>query len=171
MTLRLVVGRIGRPHGIRGDVVVDVRTDSPAERFAAGSVLDADRPEIGTLTVEGTQWHSGRLLVRFAGVTDRTAAQALGGVLLEVDGADLPPPADPDEFHDHQLVGLAAIGPAGTALGEVVEVVHTPSGELLVLRTGEGREVLVPFVRDIVPEVDVPGGRLVVDPPEGLLDL
>lgn len=168
--MQLVVGRVGRAHGIRGDVLVEVRTDDPDERFAAGSVLVTDPADAGPLTVADVRWHSGKLVVRFAGVENRTGAEGLRGLRLVVDSDDLPPTDDPDEFHDHQLVGLAAVGLDGRALGSVVDVVHSAAGEILVLHF-EGRERLVPFVRAIVPTVDVPGGRVVIDPPEGLFDL
>ncbi|MGH3777122.1 MAG: ribosome maturation factor RimM [Pseudonocardiaceae bacterium] len=162
-----VVGRIGRPHGLRGEVTVQVRTDSPQERFAAGAQLGAGAGR--TLTVEAVRPHAGSLLVRFAGVTDRAAAVQLRGVLLTVEATELPALDDPDEFYDHQLEGLAAFGSDGTKLGTVREVVHAPASDLLVVETDRG-EVLVPFVRAIVPEVDLVGGRVVLDPPAGLLD-
>lgn len=168
--MQLVIGRVGRAHGIRGDVLVDVRTDEPDERFAAGSVIATDPATTGPLTVAEARWHSGKLVVAFEGFADRTAAEALRGVHLVIDSADLAPLDDPDEFHDHELVGLAAALPDGAACGVVTEVIHTPGGDLLALRVDD-REVLVPFVRQFVPTVDVPGGRVVVDPPPGLLEL
>jgi len=169
--LQLVVGRIGRPHGIRGEVSVEVRTDSPDERFAAGSVLVTDPAERGPLTVSRLHWHSGRLLLTFDGVADRSAAEALRGTLLVVDSAELPALADPDEFYDHQLVGLRAELPDGAVLGTVEDVVHALAEDLVAVRRPDGGELLVPFVSEIVPTVDLPAGRIVVDPPEGLLDL
>jgi 16S rRNA processing protein RimM len=166
----LVVGRIGRAHGVRGDVLVEVRTDEPDERFAPGSVLVTDPGEAGPLTVADLRWHSGKLVIRFAGVDDRTGAEQLRGIRLVVDTADLPPTEDPDEFHDHELVGLKAETLDGGKLGPVVDVLHTPAGDLLVLKHG-GRESLIPFIREMVPTVDLAAGRLVVNPPEGLLDL
>jgi 16S rRNA processing protein RimM len=123
------------------------------------------------LTVEAVREHQGRLIVAFDGVYDRDLAEELRGVLLWVDGAGLPAPADPDEFHDHQLVGLAAVTPSGQPLGEVASIDHAPASDLLVLRRTEGGTALVPFVKAIVPEVDLAGGRVVIDAPEGLLDL
>lgn len=166
---RLAVGRIGRAHGVRGEVSVDVSTDDPGVRFAPGSSLATDRPGLGPLTVESVRPHSGRLLVRFAGVGDRTAAEALRGALLVVDASDIPPSADPDEFHDQQLIGLRAVTADGAEIGEVVDVEH-PGQDLLIIRRGDGGDALVPFVRALVPEVDVPGGRIVIDPPPGLLE-
>ena len=163
-----------RPHGIRGEVAVEVRTDDPGRRFAAGSVLDTDPPAAGPLTVVSTRWHSGRLLVSFAGIADRTRAEPLRGVWLTVDAAQVTVPEDPDEFHDHQLVGLTVVTTAGEQVGVVTDVRHHGQ-DLLVIEppTGSGRrsEVLVPFVSSIAVDVDVAGGRMVIDPPAGLLDL
>ncbi|WP_119729289.1 ribosome maturation factor RimM [Thermomonospora amylolytica] len=166
---QIVVGRIGRAHGVRGEVAVDVRTDDPDARFAPGSVLRTDPGHVGPLTVERARWHSGRLLLRFTGVDDRTAAEQLRGTWLVVDAAELPPPEDPDEFLDHQLVGLTAVTPDGGMVGTVAEVRHYGQ-DLLVVRRENGGEALVPFVAALVPEVDVAGGRIVIDPPPGLLD-
>jgi 16S rRNA processing protein RimM len=220
----LVVGEIVRPHGIRGEVIVNVRTDEPDARFAVGSTLSTDpsagaagrpgpvgsaggpvgavgsagplaRPAAGgagpgaersavpapadgrfvvppTLTVESVRRHpQGRLIVAFGGIHDRNLAEELRGVLLWVDSGSIPAIDDPDEFHDHQLVGLAAVTPDGERLGEVVSVDHAPACDLLVLARPGGGTALVPFVKAIVPEVDLAGGRVVVTPPEGLLDL
>jgi 16S rRNA processing protein RimM len=169
--MQVVVGRIGKAHGIRGEVTVEVRTDDPESRFAPDAVLTTDRPERPTLVVERSRPHHGRLLVQFAGVPDRNAAELLRGILLSVDASDDEAIDDPDEFYDHQLIGLAAVHVDGTPIGEVVDIVHLPASVLLALRTPEGREILVPFVASIVPEVDVQGGRVVIDPPPGLLEL
>lgn len=178
----LIVGRIGKPHGIRGEVTVEVRTDEPEARFAPGMVLRT-MPGVGApaepgayrvpaeLIVESARSHQGRLLVAFEGVLDRDVAEALRGTLLGVDSAAVAPPEDPEEFHDHQLVGLAVVTPSGERLGEVARIDHAPASDLLVLRRPEGRTALIPFVKAIVPEVDLAGGRVVVDPPGGLLDL
>ncbi|MCW3840704.1 ribosome maturation factor RimM [Micromonospora yasonensis] len=178
----LIVGRIGKPHGIRGEVTVEVRTDEPEARFAPGSVLRTEPGAVAPaepgayrvpeeLTVESARFHQGRLLVAFEGVLDRDVAEALRGTLIGVDSADVAAPEDPEEFHDHQLVGLAVVTPAGERLGEVARIDHAPASDLLVLRRPEGRTALIPFVKAIVPEVDLAGGRVVVDPPGGLLDL
>jgi 16S rRNA processing protein RimM len=170
----LLVGVVVRPHGLRGELVVDVRTDSPEERFVAGTVLTravADGTAVGALTVESSRPHSGRLLVRFVEAPDRTAAEALRGARLLVDRAALPSTGDPDEFHVHQLEGLDVELADGTAVGTVREIAHGPGGELLVLARPDLPDALVPFVRAIVPTVDLDGGRIVLTPPEGLLDL
>jgi 16S rRNA processing protein RimM len=169
--VQVVVGRIGKAHGIRGEVTVEVRTDDPDLRFAEDAVLATDRPDRPSLVVERSRPHHGRLLVQFQGVPDRNAAELLRGVLLSTDADDDPGLDDPDEFYDHQLVGLSAYTVGGELLGEVADVVHLPASVLLVVRRDGAREVLVPFVRAIVPEVDVAAGRVVVDPPPGLLEL
>jgi 16S rRNA processing protein RimM len=173
----IVVGRIGKAHGIRGDVTIDVRTDLPERRFAVGSRFDRSGGGPDLLIAE-SRWHSGRLLIRFEGVTDRTAAEGLRGVVLTIDPDQAGDPADPDEpaddgefWWDRDLVGLRAVTPDGSPLGEVADVVHTAAGELLAIRRPDGGEHLVPFVQDIVPTVDPAGGRVVVDAPPGLFDL
>lgn len=169
--MQLVVGRIARPHGIRGEVVVEVTTDEPASRYVPGATLDTDPASAGPLTVESVRPHQGRLIIAFDGVFDRDGADALRDVRLCVDSADLTPPDDPDEFHDFQLVGLAAVSPDGHGFGEVVGVEHGPAADLLVLRRPDGARALVPFVRAIVPTVDLGAGRVVLTPPEGLFEL
>jgi 16S rRNA processing protein RimM len=184
--VELVVGRIGRPHGVRGEVTVEVRTDDPDDRFAAGRALATNPAESGPLTVERVRWHSGRLLVNFAGIQDRDAADGLRGVLLVIDSADLPPSGDADEFYDHELIGLAAVTVDGMKIGVVTEVRHLGQDLLVIGRSageiaqaagqpaggpagGKDDEVMVPFVAALVPEVDVGAGRIVIDPPPGLL--
>ena len=169
--MQLVIGQIVRPHGVRGEVVVEVSTDNPATWYVAGSALATDPAPAGPLTIESVRPHQGRLIVAFDGVFDRDGAEALRGVRLCVDSADVAPSEDPDEFHDFQLVGLAAVDTAGQALGEVVGVEHGPAAELLVLRRPDGRRALVPFVKAIVPTVDLSARRVVLTPPEGLFDL
>lgn len=168
--MRLVVGHIGRAHGVRGEVVIDVRSDDPQERFVPGAVLATEGAESGPLTVRRTRWHQGRLLVSFVQVPDRTAAEKLRGTVLVVDSTELPGSSEPEEFRDHELLGLAAVTPAGAELGSVVDVVH-PNQDLLVMRTPDGGECWVPFVSAIVVDVDVAAGRVVIDPPAGLFDL
>lgn len=177
-----MIGRVIRPHGVRGEVVVEAHTDSPDERFAVGSVVDTDPSSAGPLRISevrrlggraerGRAGYQSRLLVLFDGYADRDVAEALRGVYLLVDSADVPAPDDPDEFHDHQLVGLRAQSPDGEPLGTVVRVEHAPASDLLVLARPDGASALVPFVKAIVPEVDVAGGKVVVTAPEGLFDL
>jgi len=167
--MQVTVGRIGRPHGIRGDVVVGVRTDEPELRFAVGSRLDTDRADVGPLTVAAVRWQSGELIVRFRGIRDRTSAGELRGTWLSVDSGTLAPTGDPDEFRDHDLVGLCVRTVDGAEVGVVEDVLHHGQDTLIV--RAASREILVPFVKAIVTSVDVEAGVLVIDPPPGLLDL
>jgi 16S rRNA processing protein RimM len=179
--MQVTVGRIGRPHGVRGDVVVGVRTDEPELRFARGSRLDTDPVRVGPLTVVGSRWHSGDLLVRFEGISDRTAAAELGGTWLMAESATFAALDDPDVFRDGDLVGLSVRTVDGTVVGTVTDVLHHGKDILVIDPADPGGvpgavgaragQILVPFVKAIVPEVDIPGGVLVIDPPEGLLNL
>ena len=161
----VVVGRIGRAHGLKGEVFVEPRTDEPERRFAAGATL---RSSSGSLTVAGSRTHSGKLVVRFEEIDGRTAAEAARGTELTclVDPTELPD--DPEEFYDHQLVGLRVETTAGEVVGELDRVEHGAAQDLLVIRTPE-REILFPFVSVFVPEVDLAGRRLVIDDQPGLL--
>jgi 16S rRNA processing protein RimM len=123
------------------------------------------------LVLESLRWHQGRVIAQFEGVPDRNVADELRGVLLQVDSSELTPPDDPDEFHDHQLVGLRVESVDGAELGTVARIDHTHASDLIVLTKPDGGTALIPFVSQIVPTVDLTGGRVVVDPPEGLLDL
>ncbi|PRY45664.1 16S rRNA processing protein RimM [Geodermatophilus tzadiensis] len=166
----VVVGRIGRPHGVRGEATVEVRTDDPDDRFVPGAVLLTDPAARGPLTVAGARWHREVLLLAFEGYSSREDVETLRDTLLEVPVADLPELEDPESFYDHQLVGLAVRLADGSPLGTVTAVRHEGADLLVVARDG-GRELLVPFVTAIVPTVDLAAGVVVVDPPEGLLDL
>jgi 16S rRNA processing protein RimM len=167
----IVVGRIGRPQGIKGEVTVEVRTDDPEDRFAPGRVLQTEPAERGPLTVEASRRQGKYLVVAFQGPVDRNDAEALRDTMLLLDTQDLPPLAEEDEYYDTQLLGLRAELTDGSALGVVTDVLHLPGGDVLVVKRTHGAEALVPFVKAIVPTVDLGSGTLVVDPPEGLLDL
>jgi 16S rRNA processing protein RimM len=173
--VRLVAGRVVRAHGLRGEVVVDVRSDQADRRFAPGTVL-ATEPDRGRLTVTAARRHHDRLLVRFDGVADRDAAEALRGTDLLVDvTAELTGPGEAAEtggagaWFVVELVGCEVTDTAGRPLGRVGGVVPSPAHDLLVVVHG-GREVLVPFVGPLVPVVDVAARRVVVDPPGGLFE-
>src|SRR5258708_31380090 len=174
--MQLVVGRVRRPHGIRGELTVRVHTDARDLRLAAGSVPATEPAARGPVTVSASRWHSGRLLVTFAGYAGRSQAEELRGTLLVMDSSEVGPAADPEEFHDYELIGLEVLTRAGEPVGVVADVLHQGQ-DLLVIQPQEGRpagahgEVLVPFVAAIAPEVDITAGRLVIDPPPGLLDL
>jgi 16S rRNA processing protein RimM len=170
--MQLMVGRISRPHGVRGELAVEVRTDDPELRLATGAVLATEPAAAGPLTIASTRWHQGRLLVQFEGLNDRDDADELRGVLLVVDSAELEDVADPDEFRDHQLIGLAVLTLDGEQVGQVTDVLHYGQDLLVVAGLGEraGTEIMIPFVSAIVPDVDVSAGQLRIDPPPGLLD-
>lgn len=172
--MELVVGRVARAHGITGEVVVDVRTDDPEERFAPGNTLQAKASRgagARSYTIESARTHGNRLLIRLAGVADRNAADALRGTLFVVDSEELPPIEEPDEYYDHQLERLTVRTVDGVEVGTVVEVLHTAGGELLSVKTPAGAEILVPFVAAIVTTVSLADGIVEIDPPDGLLDL
>jgi len=174
--VELVIGRVARSHGVHGEIVVDIRTDEPEQRFAVGTQLHARR-QLDRHTVEhtvvGVREHSGRLLVRLADVDDRAGADALRGLLFVIDHADLPAPTDPAEFYDHELVGMDVVLTDGTAVGTVLDVLHGAAAELLSIRPAgcPAGEHLVPFVAAIVTSVDRESGTMVIDPPDGLLEM
>ena len=172
-TIEVVVGRIGKPHGIRGEVTVDVRTDEPDRRYVPGARLHAQPPRgsafsLPSLTVDRARWHQTTLLVTFEELADRNAAEAARGVLLRATVPADEIPEDPEEFYDHQLEGLAAYDVGGARLGEIAGLVHGAQ-DLLRVRTTDGREALVPFVAALVPEVDLAGGRVVIADRPGLV--
>jgi 16S rRNA processing protein RimM len=172
--LELTVGRVVKAHGISGELVVEIRTDDPAARFAPGNTLRAKDSRGGgerSFVVDQAREHGARLLVRLAGVDDRDAADALRGSLFVVDSDELPPIDEPDTYYDHQLVGLRVRTTTGQHVGTVAEALHTAAGELLVVRRDDGGEVLVPFVSAIVPSVSLHDRTVEIDPPDGLLDL
>ncbi|AFA73028.1 ribosome maturation factor RimM [Gordonia polyisoprenivorans VH2] len=169
--MELVVGRVAKSHGIRGELVVDVRTDEPQERFARGTTLLGRLPRGAgerTFTVTAAREHSGRLLLSLGEVTDRSAADALRGTLFLIDSSEVDSGDDPDAFYDHELEGVAVSTIDGVAVGVVGSVLHLPANDILVVRTDADREVLVPFVREIVPTVTLDG--IEIDPPPGLID-
>lgn len=162
----VVVGRIVRAHGIRGDVVVDVRTDEPARRFTTGASVRAGSR---TLTVRTARPHADRFLVAFDEVKDRTDAEALRGTILESE-VDPEQAADgDDEYYDRQLVGMTVLDHAGRVRGTITSVMHLPAQDTLVIDAA-GREVLVPFVSDLVPGVDMEAGILTLADVPGLID-
>ncbi|MFI1288549.1 ribosome maturation factor RimM [Streptomyces sp. NPDC020792] len=168
--MQLVVARIGRAHGIKGEVTVEVRTDEPELRLAPGAVLATDPASAGPLTIETGRVHSGRLLLRFEGVRDRNAAEALRNILLiaEIDPEELP--EGEDEYYDHQLMDLDVVTTDGKEVGRITEISHLPSQDLLIVERPDGSEVMIPFVGEIVTEIDLEEQRAVIDPPPGLID-
>jgi 16S rRNA processing protein RimM len=168
--VQLVVARIGRAHGIKGEVTVEVRTDEPELRLGPGAVLTTDPAGVGPLTVETGRVHSGRLLLRFEGVKDRTGAEALRNTLLISDVDPEARPEDPEEFYDHQLVDLDVVLADGTVIGRISEITHLPSQDLFIVEREDGSEVMIPFVEEIVTSIDLEEQRAVIDPPPGLID-
>lgn len=168
--MELVVARIGRAHGIKGEVTVEVRTDEPELRLGPGAVLRTEPASAGPLTIETGRVHSGRLLLRFAGVKDRSAAENLRNILLiaDVDPSELP--AEPDEYYDHQLMDLDVVLEDGTEIGRITEISHLPSQDLFIVERPDGTEVMIPFVEEIVAEIDLEEQRCVITPPPGLID-
>ncbi|MFF0272955.1 MULTISPECIES: ribosome maturation factor RimM [unclassified Streptomyces] len=168
--MQLVVARIGRAHGIKGEVTVEVRTDEPELRLGPGAVLLTDPAATGPLTIETGRVHSGRLLLRFEGVRDRNAAEALRNTLLiaEVDPAEMP--EEEDEYYDHQLMDLDVVLADGTEIGRITEISHLPSQDLFIVERPDGTELMIPFVESIVTEIDLEEQRAVIDPPPGLID-
>ncbi len=164
--MRIVVGRIGRPHGVRGDVSIDVRTDDPDERFAVGRRLYLAEDGGSELTVERSRWHSGRLLLAFAGVGDRGAAEELRGLLLYRDAGDRID--EPGAWYDHDLIGCAVRTDAGP-VGTVVDVLHLPAQDVLSVELRDGTVRLVPLVAELVPRVDIGAREVVVADRPGLL--
>ncbi|HHU38681.1 MAG TPA: ribosome maturation factor RimM [Propionibacterium sp.] len=164
-TVDVLVGTIGRAHGLRGEVTVHVRTDEPERRFVAGAALRVGgKPR----TLASLRWHSGTLLLRFEDVADRTAAESLRGQELWVDVPADEAPADEGEYWDRQLVGLRVLDASGVEAGTIGEVLHLPAHDVLVVRTPAG-DRLVPFVAEIVPVVDLDAGHVQVADVGGLL--
>lgn len=161
-----VVARLGKPHGIRGEFTVEVRTDDPDERFTAGAVFTTE-PDIGPLTLTRARWHRNRLLLSFAEVTDRNRAEDIRNTLLSVDTSE-------DDAQDawliEDLIG-ATVHLRGEEVGTVADLTPGAAQDLLHIRLTSGNEALIPFVKSMVPVVDVEAGRVEIDPPEGLLDI
>ena len=166
--MELLIGRVIKSHGIKGELVVEPTTDEPEIRYAVGEDLHGKQgKKEHTLTVKSVRVHKGRLLIFFEEIQDRTTADTLRGTQFFA-----PPLEDPDDdgFYDHELEGLRVIH-NGADIGEVTGVTHGPAQSLLELTLDGGKEVLVPFVEEIVPDIDLEAGTCTITPPEGLLDL
>ena len=172
----VVVARVGRPQGVRGEVTVHVRTDVPERRFVPGAVLGTD-PDVGTLVLAGARVQGRTTVLRLEGVQDREAAEGLRGVLLTAPaspaaaGGAAQDPAETDDWALEELVGLRCELGDGTLAGILVGLDPSPAHDLLVVEQPSGNRALVPFVRALVPVVDVAGGRVVLTPPGGLLEV
>jgi 16S rRNA processing protein RimM len=169
----LVVGRLGRPHGTQGEIIVWPLTDHPESTFAPGVVLlpgdDAPDVDLPPLLVTRSRPFQGNWLVFFDGIETRTEAETVRGRYL-YRPSDEVEPLEEGEVFQHDLVGMEVVTVDGERVGSVVEIFEMRPADLLEVRTGD-RTVMIPFLKEVVVEVDVAGGRLVVNPPVGLLDL
>ena len=168
----LRVGRLLKAHGLKGAIKLELYTDDPDSRFVPGTVytlqVPSDSPWFGrTLTLTELRWYNASPVVFFDGVTDRDGAESLAKAILWVEDVDSRPDED-DAWYDHQLVGLTARRD-GVAVGTVVRVDHMPAQDLLII-DANGREVMVPFVKAIVTNVDIAAGIMDVNPPTGLFE-
>lgn len=164
-----VVARLGKPHGIRGEMTVEVRTDDPEDRFTPGSVFGTE-PDIGPLTLTRARWHRDRLLLTFEEVTDRTRAEDIRNTLITAPSADTD--AESDAWYIDDLIGAEVVATtSGTPLGTVTAITPGAAQDLIHVELYGGKEVLIPFVEEIVPVVDVDNKRIEIDPPAGLLDM
>ncbi|WP_258802473.1 ribosome maturation factor RimM [Pseudarthrobacter sp. NS4] len=167
--MQLQVARIGKPHGIRGEVTVQVLTDAPEDRFVPGTEFVVEPAAAGPLTVSSARWNKDILLLGFEEIETRNEAETLRGVKLFIETEELD--EDDDEgWYEHELVGLEArVG--GTVVGKVTALTTMPVQDLLMVTTPDGEEILVPFVEQIVPEVNVEQGYILLTPPDGLFEL
>ncbi|MBU6313526.1 MAG: ribosome maturation factor RimM [Actinomycetales bacterium] len=161
--MRLLVGRIGRAHGILGEATIEVRTDDPDRRFAIGNTVQTDAH--GELTITSGRVHNGILLLGFNGITDRNGIEKLRNVLMYCDVDIHAPGVDEDDYHVLQLIGCLAQLESGQVIGEVTDVINLPGQDLLAIKTETG-EMLIPFVHQLVPVVDIAARKLVVIPPD-----
>jgi 16S rRNA processing protein RimM len=160
--MKLNVGRIGKAHGILGEATIEVRTDEAEDRFALGAVLETESH--GNLTVASARVHNGILLLSFEGIEDRNAIEGLRNELLYADVDIDAPGVDEDDYHVLQLVGCKAFLVDGDEFGEVSEVLNLPGQDVLVIKS-DSAETLIPFVRQLVPIVDIKARRMTVIPP------
>ena len=167
------MGRLLKAHGLKGAIKLELYTDSPNERFVPGAKLKLQVPETSpwfgkSVTVSELRWYNQAPVIFLEGVDDRTAAESLIRAILLIDADTEALPQEPDAWYDHQLVGLKVIRD-GAQVGVVARVDHMPAQDLLAVKTDSG-EVLVPFVKAIVPAVDVVAGTVTVTPPLGLFE-
>ena len=172
-TTQLRVGRLTKAHGLKGALKVELYTDDPDRRFTPGATFTLQVPTSSpwhgkTLELTELRWYNGQAVGFFAGVSDRTEAEALVKAILWVDHDETEVPDEPDAWYDHQLVGLRALRD-GVEVGRVARVDHLPAQDLLAIAIDD-REVLVPFVAAIVPNVDIKAGTVTLTPPPGLLE-
>jgi 16S rRNA processing protein RimM len=161
--MKLNVGRIGKAHGILGEATIEVRTDEAEDRFAIGAVLETDNH--GELTVVSARVHNGILLLGFRGIEDRNSIETLRNELLYAEVDIQAPGIDEDDYHVLQLVGCTAYLVDGDEFGTVTDVLNLPGQDVLAIKSADG-EVLIPFVRQLVPVVDIKAKRMTVIPPD-----
>jgi 16S rRNA processing protein RimM len=171
---QLRVGRLVKAHGLKGALKLELYTDDPEGRFTPGASFTLQVPESSPwhgkpLTVREFRWMNSHPVAFFEGVEDRSAAEELVRAILWVDQDPEDVPTEDDAWYDHQLVGLDVVR-EDEVVGRVIRVDHFPAQDLLIVRVGGDREVLVPFVKALVPEVDVAAGRVIVTPPAGLFE-
>ncbi len=166
----LVVGRIGRAHGIHGEATIEIRTDLPDERFVVGARLTTDPASYGPLTIESARDHNGTLLLKFVEISDRTAIEKVRNTLLLADVDMAAEEHYDDEFHVQQLLGSDVILESGEKIGQLTDVLNLPGQDVLAIESANG-EILLPFIEEFVPTVDVENRRITIVPPAGLLEL
>ncbi|MDQ0892644.1 ribosome maturation factor RimM [Agromyces ramosus] len=169
---QLRVGRLTKAHGLKGAIKLELYTDDPERRFVPGAEFSLQVPDTSPwhgkrLKLRELRWYNGHPVGFFEGVDDRSAAETLAKAILWVEHSEQETP-EPDAWYDHQLIGLTVLRD-GEKVGEVTHVDHFPAQDLLIVKT-KGREVMVPFVSAIVPEVDLAAGTLTVTPPPGLFE-
>ena len=171
---QLRVGRLVKAHGLKGALKLELYTDDPDGRFVPGATFTLQVPEASpwhgkSVTVREFRWMNSHPVLFLEDVNDRDAAESLVKAILWVD-QDGDATAEDDAWFDHQLVGLDVVRD-GERVGRIARVDHLPAQDLLIVqRDGDDTEILVPFVKAIVPEVDVAGGRVIVTPPAGLFE-
>lgn len=163
---RVLIARIGAPHGVRGEVRLIAFGDDP---FALEDYGPLETKDGRVFEIAGLKLVADKLIARLKGVADRTTAEALTNLDLFVARDRLPPPEDEDTFYHADLIGLAAVLPDGAPLGTVIAIPNFGAGDLVEIAPVRGPTLLVPFTRAVVPEIDLAGRRLVIDPPAGLL--
>jgi 16S rRNA processing protein RimM len=171
---KLRVGRLVKAHGLKGAIKLELYTDSPDQRFQPGQVLELQVPETSewfgkTITVSELRFYNQSPVLFLEGIDDRSKAETLIKAILLIETEVDVLPEEPEAWYDHQLVGLKALVGQET-VGTVIRVDHLPAQDLLAIETANG-EVLVPFVKQIVPEVDIKSGQLLLTPPDGLFEV
>lgn len=170
----LVVGRIGRAHGVLGEATIEIRTDLPDERFVIGACLETDPATNGPLTIESARDHNGILLLKFLEINDRTAIEKVRDTLLlaDVDMTEDYSSGDVGEYHVQQLIGCDVVLESGESIGSLTDILNLPGQDVLAIKSNtDNKEILIPFIEEFVPTVDIEKRIITVVPPPGLLEL